>query len=356
MTHFVLKIHPGDKNCSTRFKRLLLGLLFGLISLESQAFNWWAPIKPGPHPVTVSIIDTGHIYGHPALIGSELPGYSFVSGIHDPRNRGRNSNITPDFAPVKCIASPEITGDMNHGIQVASVVAGNGQMGVVGVNPAAKILPIRAIGRCGMSREDMMDAMRWAAGLQVPGIPDNPHPARIINISIVGGRSHCGDDLQRLIDSMTSRGIFVVAAAGTGKGGPLYGEPSNCRGVISVGSTDPGGEIASYSAKDSRITLYAPGGDLQWGPLARKKGFKVATFEHLDNSGLLNMVGATRFVAGTSYSASFVAGFISLWLSKQPELTPESFVYHRSIFSTQKPDGSWSLESVQSITNIPFHN
>jgi len=46
---------------------------------------------------------------------------------------------------------------------------------------------------------DILDAMRWAAGLHVTGVPDNTHPARYINMSL-GGTGACSSAEQTVIN------------------------------------------------------------------------------------------------------------------------------------------------------------
>ena len=65
-----------------------------------------------------------------------------------------------------------------------------------------------------MTRADMLDAILWAAGLPVAGVPPNPNPARVINMSIAGGLPVCGPDLQQVINRVVEKKVFVVAAAG----------------------------------------------------------------------------------------------------------------------------------------------
>jgi len=169
-----------------------------------------------------------------------------------------------------------------------------------------------------MVRADLLDAIAWASGLPVPGTPPNPYPARVINMSIAGGLSVCGPDLQQLIHRVINeKKVFVVAAAGNNFHKPLP-EPANCQGVISVGSVDAENKIEVYSALDARTTLYAPGGgkrlsaDADWAV----NKLKVATFD-LDFLGQERPAAAFRGV-GTSYAAPVVAGFVSLWLSHNP--------------------------------------
>ena len=86
----------------------------------------------------------------------------------------------------------------------------NGEGGT-GVVPNVKILPVRVSGKCGGLTLDIVDGMRWAAGLAVSGVPPNPNPAKILNISIgdhnpwVGPPSRRNGDRQRR-DSYCGRG------------------------------------------------------------------------------------------------------------------------------------------------------
>jgi serine protease len=40
-----------------------------------------------------------------------------------------------------------------------------------GIAPGVRILPIRALGKCGGVQSDVIDGMRWAAGIAVPACP-----------------------------------------------------------------------------------------------------------------------------------------------------------------------------------------
>ena len=141
-----------------------------------------ANIHAGPHQITVAVIDSGVIAGHPSLQGQLLPGYDMLSAPHNLRG-GRSANFAPDEREARC-GQRLVSGSFRtHGTEVASLIAANGAEGVFGVNTNAKILPIRLFGACGMSRHDLLDAIAWAAGLPVEGVPDNPYPARVINMS-----------------------------------------------------------------------------------------------------------------------------------------------------------------------------
>ena len=57
-----------------------------------------------------------------------------------------------------------------------------------GIDWAARILPVRVLGKCGGYDSDIVDGIAWAAGLDVPGVPANPTPAQVINMSLGGER------------------------------------------------------------------------------------------------------------------------------------------------------------------------
>ncbi len=280
--------------------------------------------QPGPNRVVVAVIDSGVIASHPSLEGRLLPGYDMVSANLNLR-KTRSSDFSPDERDTHCGERAPHASHRTHGTEVASLIAGNGAEGVLGVNPQAQIVPVRLFGACAISRQDLLDAIAWSAGLPVQDVPENPNPARIINLSISGGFSVCSEELQDLIYRMTEKNIFVVAAAGNNYQKKLL-EPANCQGVISVGALDAQNRIADYSALDARTVIYAPGGgptlsgNEQWS----MNKLKVASYENLTNGQ--DRPSASYRGVGTSYAAPIVAGYISLWLSHSPEKTRADFL------------------------------
>lgn len=283
-----------------------------------------ASFKPGPHEVVVAVIDSGVLASHPSLEGRLLPGFDMLSPPLNLRG-ARSADFSPDARDAKCAERITSGAFRTHGTEVSSLIAGNGKDGVRGVNPNAKILPIRLFGSCPMTRADLLDAMAWAGGLPVAGVPANPHPARIINLSFSGGKRECGPDLQGLLSRLAKKNIFVVAAVGNTFGKKLA-EPSNCEGVISVGAVDAENNIENYSALDARTVIYAPGGgkDLTGSAPWHVNKLKVATFD-VDFKGDETPLGAARGV-GTSYAAPLVSGFLSLLLSRRADMTPTEFM------------------------------
>lgn len=282
-------------------------------SIESYA------IAPGPHQVVVAVIDSG-VLPHPNLGHALLPGMDMVSASTNLRG-ARSSNYAPDDRDARCGAKIVSSTFRTHGTEVSSVIAGDGAGGMVGVNPKAKILPLRIFGACGMLMQDLIDAINWSIGLPVNGLASNPNPARIVNISISGGSFQCSPALQKTIDNALAKNVFIVAAAGNNFQKALA-EPANCNGVISVGAVGADNKIERYSALDPRTTLYAPGGGprLDTSALWNINKIRVASFD-------LSLFGQEQAVVldkavGTSFAAPIVAGYLSLWLSHHPDKTP----------------------------------
>ena len=131
--------------------------------------------------VVVGVIDTGLRFNHPDLVGQSVPGYDMISNPAVARDgTGRDADASDPGDP--CQGEPSSW----HGTHVAGTIAAladNG-VGVFGGAPGVKIEPIRAIGMCGGYETDVADAIVWAAGGSVAGVPANPHPARVLNLSL----------------------------------------------------------------------------------------------------------------------------------------------------------------------------
>ena len=330
---------------------LLLGVaLFAINNIYATPLPWYleaekadvapasihsAAVTPGATPITVAVIDSGVLGEHPALKGALLPGYDMVAAQRNLRGE-RSTNFEPDPRDAVCGQKLVSSSFRTHGTEVASLIAGNGHDKAWGVNPQAKILPVRIFNACGMSADDMIDALRWSAGLAVPGVPTNAYPAKVINISITGGAMKCRPELQKAIQAVIKTGAFVVAAAGNNFQRPLA-EPANCEGVISVGALSAENKIENYSALDPRTSIYTAGGgpnltvNQEW---AINK-LRVATAE-------VSLGGVEKFTVsdkgiGTSFAAPLVSGFLSLWLSYRPNVGPEDWATYVDSFVREVP-------------------
>jgi subtilisin family serine protease len=201
-----------------------------------------------------------------------------------------------------------------HGLFVAGLIAANPDngIGIAGVDFNAKILPVRALARCGGTDADIFEGMLWASGVPIAGIPPNPNPARIINLSL-GGFGACSGAIQEAVDDAIAQGSIVVVSAGNESSDALDFAPSNCSGVITVGASNLVGDRTSYSNYGTRIDLSAPGGDA-----GGVSSLILSTYVEG-----VTAPGAPTYAiaAGTSFAAPLVTGTVSLMLARNSLLT-----------------------------------
>ncbi len=298
--------------------------LRGVPGLQSA----WVTQTGAATPV-VAVLDTG-ITAHPELGPQVLPGFDFVSDLavaNDGDGRDADPSDPGDAVTQADLdANPAVFGGCDvqtsswHGTVIAGILAAgtNNGMGVAGVNWAGRVLPVRVAGKCGAEVADIVDGMRWAAGLEVAGAPLNPNPARIVNISF-GGSAACNEAYQEAIDELAAVGTVVVAAAGNGHGSVK--RPASCARVIGVAALNRDGFKASYSNFGPAVVVATVGGDPVgeglWGALLGDDGLLS-----LDNLGLQGPESASYgHHFGTSFAAPVVAGVLSLMLSANPDLS-----------------------------------
>jgi serine protease len=283
----------------------------------------------------VAVLDTG-ITPHPDLIGRVLPGYDFVSDpalANDGNGRDNDPSDPGDWVSAADRQDPRFAGcdeqrSSWHGTVIAGLLAAtpdNG-LGVVGINRQGRVLPVRVAGKCGASVADIVDGMRWAGGLPVPGVPANPHPARIINISF-GGSAACGREYQSTIDELRAKGVVVVAAAGNGHG--AASRPASCAGVVGVAALNRDGFKTHYSNFGAALAgsgVATTGGDDSKGGAWRQLLGDGGVVTVWNNGATAPGVPEYAAVYGTSFAAPLVAGTLSLMLSVNPALTADQMV------------------------------
>ena len=279
-------------------------------------------ITTGNASTVVAVIDTGH-RPHADLASRIVGGYDFIS---DPNvaNDGNGRDSNPED-PGDWVTNAE-SSDPNspfygcpprpsswHGTHVAGTigaVTNNGQ-GVAGVNWQAKLLTVRVLGKCGGYTSDIIDGMRWAAGLSVTGVPNNPHPAKVLNLSL-GGSGTCPAPWQLAINAVNAAGAVVVVAAGNSNANAANYTPASCNGVITVGATNRNGVRASYSNYGSVVDISAPGGQMP----PSSNGVLSTLNAGTTTPGTDNYA----FYQGTSMAAPHVAGVVSLMVGLRPAL------------------------------------
>jgi serine protease len=303
----------------------------------------------------VAVIDTGVRFEHPDLRraadgGKLLPGFDFISAdpdgsfatandgngwdpdASDPGDFITAQDLSGRFANRKCGGGPnddQPTRSSWHGTRVSGLLAAESDnaLGMTGAGFNLRILPIRALGKCGGYDSDVLAAMYWAAGLTVPAPllagapPVNATPARIINMSL-GGIGACSPLYAEAVREITAAGALVVAAAGND--GKPVDNPANCSGVLGVAGLRHVGTKVGYSNLGPEVGIAAPAGNcvnvLPGTPC-------LYSLDTTSDSGTQQPAGPTYTTTfdgnvGTSFSSPLVAATAGLMVAANPALTP----------------------------------
>jgi type VII secretion-associated serine protease mycosin len=230
--------------------------------------------------VTVAVIDSGIDATHQDLRDNLAPGTDLV----EPANR---DGWTPE----------------EHGTVVAGVLAGHGHGpggadGVLGVAPAARILPIRTTD----DSEDPQPRSRLLADGIEYAVANG---ATVISISLSSDPS---DIDQRAIEAARRSDVVVVAAAGNRPDAEAVTFPAALPVVVAVGGVDRAGGLAEFSVTGPQIMLTAPGHEI----VSTAPGDEYV------------------IASGTSLAAPIVAGTAALVRAAHPQLTADE-VIHRLV-------------------------
>lgn len=217
--------------------------------------------------ITVAVVDTGVQASVPELNGVVLPGTDFKGGD------GRTDTDTGGEG-------------RGHGTAMATFIAGQGgPLGLVGVAPEAKILPVT--GREGST------GIAWAVD----------HGAKVISISN-GLAGKCLSEDAEAVRYALDHGAVVVAGPGNdGPNGPGLA-PADCPGAVAVGAFDYQLHVWSGSQQGAYLSFAAPGVHMPTTNLKRQRFFST----------------------GTSDSTALTSGAIALVWSKYPQLTARQVV------------------------------
>jgi serine protease len=338
----------------------------------TDAVSAW-DITKGSSGTVIADVDNGIRFDHPDLLragfdssragfgGRLLPGYDFVGQDEnsansallgtfliandgdgwdpDPSDPGDWIDST-DLANSAVFPSKNCTAGNSswHGTRVMGVLGAltNNDVGIAGMTWNPYLLPVRALGKCGGLDSDIMVAIQWAVGLPINGVPDNPYPADIINLSLGGTGGACPTQYQNLIATLTGMGVLVVASAGN-ESGPVD-IPANCPGVLAVAGLRNVGTKVGYSSLGPEVGIGAPAGNCvntNGGPCLRS--IDTTTNEGSTVPGTNSYTDQINSNLGTSFSAPIVSGVAALMRAVNANLTPPQIIARMQASATAYP-------------------
>ncbi len=297
--------------------------------------NAW-PVTTGSSSVVVAVIDTGTT-SHPDLDGQVLKntngsfyGFDFVSDAAVSNDGdGWDSNPTDpgDYDPATFDSNDPNTFSSWHGTSVAGAVAATkNNIGILGVAPTVKILPVRVLSSHGSTVSDLIAALNWSAGFRIGNgiaVKTNIHPADVINLSIGTEQFEpCDSATAETIAAVRKSGVSVVTAAGNSNVLATTSYPGNCEGAINVAATGYTGDRAVYSNWGIGVDISAPGGDAQNPDGAPDQSLGDVVVLTNDGESIIGNPGFA-LLEGTSLSAPVVSGIAALLYSVDRTITPD---------------------------------
>jgi subtilisin family serine protease len=253
-------------------------------------------LTEGSSEIIVAVIDSGVDYFHPDLqanIAVNTAEKNGSPGVDDDRNGYIDDVYGWDFYNDR----PNGYDDNGHGTHCAGIIAApKNSIGVRGIAPRVKILPVKFLGEKGSG--DTADAIRAVNYAVSRG-------ARILSNSWGGGGASrlLDDAIQRAVN----RGVIFVAAAGNNAldndAEPNY--PANYPNVLSVGSSDSADRKSSFSNFGATtVHVFAPGSAI------------LSTYPN----------GQYRTLSGTSMATPQVSGALALAVSLRPNLDRKDLI------------------------------
>jgi subtilisin family serine protease len=334
-------VHSNDPYFNDQWGLKNTGQYLGTAGIDLKIESAWTVTQGNPN-IKIAVIDTGTELDHPDLAANLLPGYD---------SSGNNSGGAPVYS------------SENHGTACSGIIGSikdNG-IGISGVAPHCKIIPIHASQGNSLPNSYVVDAFRWAC--------QNGN-ADVISNSWGGGSPY--SPLTNIIDSVATygrNGLGCVVVFSSGNGNSSVSYPARLSNVIAVGAVSPCGERKSYSSCDTEVLwgsnygaeldIVAPGVLIPTTDRQGTMGYNPDIPIHPLSGGTIltndySNQDYTVWFDGTSAACPHVAGVAALILSVNPYCT--SKYVQVIIESTAQKVGGYNYQTTSGYPNGAWNN
>ena len=185
-------------------------------------------LKTKGEDVKIAVLDTGCDLDHPDLKNNILKGKNFINPKKEPWD------------------------DNQHGTHVSGIIAAeNNNIGMVGVAPCAKIIPVKVLDANGNGNlQNVADGIRWAVDAG----------ADIICMSL--GSPKPVQQVRKAVQYAASKGIPCFVAAGNAGLTSQIFYPAAYPETIAIGSINENFDRSNFSNTGSELDFMAPGGKI----------------------------------------------------------------------------------------------
>lgn len=286
----------------------------------ANVVNAW-DLSKGSADIVVAVLDSGvtdHLDLRANLVGgaADKSGYDMV--FDDPAGDGDGRDADPSdpgraASAEPCVTEADEESDCWHGTHVSGLIAARPDNGkfIAGVGWNTRLSMVRFMSGERGYLSDQVDAMMWAGGEKVAGVPDNDNPARILNLSVGSDGFSCSRTEQNAVDTLINKGVSIVVAAGNKNHNVAQAAPANCDGVISVTGVMMDGARAPFANYGALNDIAAPAESI------------VSTSDLGEHKPAGD---STAAISGTSQAAPQVAAVLALMLAANDKLLDEHII------------------------------
>ena len=263
------------------------GQRWGTSGMDLKAASAWGKV-PATSNVTIAIVDEGVQLDHPDLMAKLVDGYDATA---------HGSGGGP-------------SGDEAHGTNCAGIAAAltNNSLGVAGVAPNCKIMPVRIFYGGSTTDAWIADGISWATSHGADVLSNSwggGTPATVVTNAITNAKT----------TGRGGKGCVVCFSSGNNNGAVSY--PANLGNVLAVGAMSPTGERKSPNSSD---------GEYWWGSNFGAELDIVAPGTLCYSTDLTGAAGYWNGdyfpnFNGTSAACPHVAGVAGLVLSRNTNMT-----------------------------------